>query len=422
MSTAPRAAIVVTGDEVLRGRVADRNGSYLAAWCDAHGIAVERLTIVGDDRAPIASTLRNHIAAGVDLLITTGGLGVTHDDLTMSAVSDATGVPLVAHLDALALVRAATAAAPHHAAVPARIRDATERKQSNLPRGALMLAPIGTAPGCIVSIGAQLVVVLPGPPFELERMWTHAVTTPSLLELIARAGGPPRRVLRLHGVVESQLVAALDQIPPNTRDGARLGICAKAGEVELTLADIARGGAERLGDAIEQAFPGATFTRTGQHIEQVIGEMLAGRGQRVAVAESCTGGLLGSRLTSVPGASQWFLGGVIAYDNQVKHNVLGVADEILITDGAVSSPSAAAMACGVRKTTAAHWGVSITGIAGPGGGTPEKPVGTVFVGCAGPNTTDVEEHHFRGDRALIRERACVSALHLLRRALADTAM
>ncbi len=422
MSTAPRAVVVVTGDEVLRGRVADQNGSYLSAWCDANGIAVVMVTIVGDEREVIARTVREHLAAGVDLVVTTGGLGVTHDDLTMAAVSEATGIALAEHDPALRLVRAASATAPHHRSIPAHIREATERKQAMLPRGAVMLAPIGTAPGCIVPIGEQRVVVLPGPPYELERMWADATTAPVLAELIARAGGPARRVLRLHAVVESQLVAALDQMPKGTRDGARLGICAKAGEVELTLADIAEGGAQRLGDAIERAFPGATFTRTGEAIEQVVGAMLADRGQRVAVAESCTGGLLGSRLTSVAGASAWFVGGVIVYNNALKRDVLGVSDEILTTDGAVSLASAKAMACGARALTDADWGVSITGIAGPGGGTPEKPVGTVCIGCAGPDTVAVEAHHFRGDRALIRERASVYAMHLLRRALGDAAV
>jgi nicotinamide-nucleotide amidase len=420
VSTAPRAAIVVTGDEVLRGRVADRNGAYLAAWCDAHGIGVVHVSIVGDDRDPIASTVREHLGAGIDLVITTGGLGVTHDDLTMSAVSQATGAPLREHEQALALVRAASSGAPNRSSVPAQIRDAIERKQAMLPRDAVMLVPIGTAPGCILAVGAQLVVVLPGPPYELERMWADAVGVPPLAGLVARAGGPPRRVLRLHGVAESQLVAALDEIPVAVRDGARLGICAKAAEVELTLADLTTGGATRLGDAIERAFPGATFTRTGQQVEQVVGESLTRRGEHLAVAESCTGGLLGGRITSLAGASDWFLGGIIAYANPVKHEVLGVSNGILSRYGAVSAPSAEAMAVGARTLTGADWALAITGVAGPGGGTAAKPVGTVFLGCAGAHAVLVEEHHFRGDRALIRERATVHALHLLRRAIADT--
>jgi nicotinamide-nucleotide amidase len=419
MARAPRAAIIVTGDEVLRGRVADRNGGYLAWWCDANGLRVSRLTVVGDDAAEITATVRTELATGTDLVITTGGLGVTHDDLTMAAVAQATGRPLVLDAAALELVRQATATRSYLGTVPAHIRDATERKQAMLPRGAQLLAPIGTAPGCIVRAGDQWVVVLPGPPFETERMWSAAVRHSELAELIARGGGPPRLVLRLHGVVESQLVAALDRIPADVRDGARLGVCAKAGEIELTVADIAHGGAHALTSAIDAAFPGATFTHTGEQIEAVVAELLVRRGERLVVAESCTGGLLGGRLTALAGASRWFRGGVIAYDNAVKQAILGVPADVLESAGAVSTPSARAMAVGARTRLSAEWGLSVTGIAGPDGGTPDKPVGTVFLGCAGPGGVRVEEHYFRGDRGLIRERACVSALHLLRRSMAD---
>jgi len=421
MARAPRAAIIVTGDEVLHGRVADRNGGYLAAWCDAAGVEVTRLTVVGDHASAIADAVRTEIAAGTDLVITTGGLGVTHDDLTMAAVAAAAALPLVLDPAALELVRAATASVTHLDGVPGHVRDVTERKQATLPRGADLLAPIGTAPGCIVRIDAQRIVVLPGPPYETERMWPAAVRHPALAAVIGRAGGPPRLVLRLHGVVESQLVAALDQIPAPIQGGARLGICAKAGEVELTLADVAAGGSERLATAIDAAFPGATFTRTGEHIEAVVGALLLARGARLVVAESCTGGLLGGRLTALPGASRWFRGGVIAYDNNVKHALLGVPEQVLDTVGAVSEPAARAMADGVRVRLGAEWGLSVTGIAGPDGGTPDKPVGTVYLGCAGPDGIEVEAHRFRGDRALVRERSCVYALHLLRRRLADPA-
>lgn len=420
MARAPRAAIIVTGDEVLRGRIADRNGGYLAAWCDAAGIEVTGLTVVGDDPAAISGAVSAALASGTELVITTGGLGVTHDDLTMAAVAEATSRPLALDADALALVRAATASATYLDSVPAAIRDATERKQAMLPRGAEMLAPIGTAPGCIVRIDGQRVVVLPGPPYETERMWPAAAAHPALSPIITRAGGPPRLVLRLHGVVESQLVAALDRVPETVKAAARLGICAKAGEIELTLADVGGGGAEGLAAAIDAAFPGATFTRTGAQIETIVGELLLERRVRLAVAESCTGGLLGGRLTALAGASRWFLGGVIAYDNQIKHALLGVSDRVLADDGAVSAPAAQAMADGARVRLGADWGLSVTGVAGPDGGTPEKPVGTVYLGCSGPDGVTVEGHRFRGDRGLVRERSCVAALHLLRRRLADS--
>ncbi len=410
----PRVAIVVTGDEIVRGRVSDRNGGMLARWCDAHGLVVAGLTIVGDDPRDITRAVHENLERGADLVITTGGLGVTHDDLTMQAVADATAGTLALDPAALELVRAAVASTAARDRVPAHIRDATNRKQAMLPVGGDMLAPVGTAPGCVLRHGDRLIVVLPGPPFEADRMWAAAAGHPSVAALIARAGGPPALTLRMHGVIEPEIVAVLETIPAATRDGARLGICAKAGEIELTLADRIPGGAARLADALDRAVPGATFTRSGRYVEEIVADALLVTGARIAVAESCTGGLLGARLTALPGASSWFRGGVIAYDNAVKRDALGVAGEILDRDGAVSVACAAAMAEGVRVRLDATWGVSITGIAGPGGGTPAKPVGTVMIGCAGPDGTIVDTHHFRGDRALVRERSAVAALHLVR--------
>lgn len=410
----PRVAIVVTGDEILRGRVSDRNGGSLARWCDAHGMVMAGMTIVGDDPRDITRAVHEGIEHGADLVITTGGLGVTHDDLTMQAVADATARGLALDPAALALVRAAVASTAARDRVPAHIREATDRKQAMLPVGGEMLAPVGTAPGCVLRHGDCVIVVLPGPPFEADRMWETASRHPTIAALIARAGGAPALTLRMHGVIEPEIVAVLETVPAGTREGARLGICAKAGELELTLADLVPGGAARLADALDGAVPGATFTRHGRYVEEIIADALLANGARLAVAESCTGGLLGARLTALAGASSWFRGGVIAYDNAVKRNALGVSEEILDRDGAVSVACAAAMAEGVRTRLDATWGISITGIAGPGGGTPGKPVGTVMIGCAGPDGTAVDTHRFRGDRTLIRERSAVAALHLVR--------
>jgi nicotinamide-nucleotide amidase len=418
MDAAPRVAIAVTGDEILRGRVADRNGGFLAGWCTSAGLAVAAIVIVGDRADAIAATVTDLLSGDVDLVITTGGLGVTHDDVTMAAVAGATGRRLELSQEALERVKAAASGVAAQR-VPDAVRDQTERKQATLPVGARMLAPVGTAPGCVIDHGAQTVVVLPGPPYEASRMWEAATSDPAVAALIARAGGPPAQILRMHGVAETQVVAALDAIPADVRATSRLGICAKAGELELTIADRTPGGANALADALDDAFPGATFTRTGQVVEQIIAEYLIRRRQTAVVAESCTGGLLGARLTAQPGSSTWFAGGVITYANEVKHALLGVSERVLAQDGAVSARCAAEMAEGVCARLGADWGVSITGIAGPGGGTPDKPVGTVFIGCTGPDGTVVGAHHFRGDRSLIRERATVAALHLLRRCLDD---
>ena len=410
----PRVAIVVTGDEILRGRVSDRNGGSLARWCDAHGMVMAGMTIVGDDPRDITRAVHEGIEHGADLVITTGGLGVTHDDLTMQAVADATARGLALDPAALALVRAAVASTAARDRVPAHIREATDRKQAMLPVGGEMLAPVGTAPGCVLRHGDCVIVVLPGPPFEADRMWETASRHPTIAALIARAGGAPALTLRMHGVIEPEIVAVLETIPAGTREGARLGICAKAGELELTLADLVPGGAARLADALDGAVPGppspgtAAMWRRSSPMHSL--PTAPGSRSPSRVPAGCSG----ARLTALAGASSWFRGGVIAYDNAVKRNALGVAEEILDRDGAVSVACAAAMAEGVRTRLDATWGISITGIAGPGGGTPGKPVGTVMIGCAGPDGTAVDTHHFRGDRALIRERSAVAALHLVR--------
>jgi nicotinamide-nucleotide amidase len=413
----PRVAIVVTGDEIVRGRVSDRNGGMLARWCDARGMVVDGMAVVGDDPHQITRAVRDGIARGADLVITTGGLGVTHDDLTMQAVADATARVLALDPAALALVRAALASSSARDRVPVHVREATDRKQAMLPVGSDLLAPIGTAPGCVLRYEDRVIVVLPGPPFEADRMWEAATGHPAIAALIARGGGPPALTLRLHGVIEPEMVAALETMPAAVREGARLGICAKAGELELTLADRAPGGAALLADAVDGAFPGASFTRHGRYVEEIVADLLLSHDARLAVAESCTGGMLGARLTALAGASSWFRGGVIAYDNAVKRNLLGVPEDTLASEGAVSVACAAAMAEGARSRLDATWGVSITGIAGPGGATSGKPVGTVMIGCAGPDGTVVDTHHFRGDRTLIRERSAVAALHLVRRCL-----
>ncbi len=419
MARAPRAAIIVTGDEVLRGRIADRNGGYLAAWCDAGGIEVARLTIVGDDPAAIADAVRAELGAGTELVITTGGLGVTHDDLTMAAVAAATGLPL--ELDPPRWRPSTPQPQRRHTwtACPPTFVTPPSASRRCCRAAPTCWRPIGTAPGCIVRVGASGSSCCPdrptrpsecGPPRSVippsprssrtpadRRAWCCGCTASS------RASWWPRSTASPHSV----------------QYGARLGICAKAGEVELTLADLADGGSARLAAAIDAAFPGATFTRTGEPVEAVVGRLLLEQGARLVVAESCTGGLLGGRLTALAGASRWFLGGVIAYDNAVKQSELGVPEHVLATAGAVSAPAARAMAEGARVRLGADWGLSVTGIAGPDGGTPDKPVGTVFLGCAGPDGVTVEAHRFRGDRALVRERSCVYALHLLRRRLTD---
>lgn len=415
-----RAHIIITGDEVLRGHITDRNGLFLAQWFDAHGWDITEIQVVGDDRDRICEAIHRGQSLGANCIVTTGGLGVTHDDLTMAAVAWAVEQPLVLHDDAHAHVTAATARLTRAQVVPTDVQAATIRKQAMLPATAHMLAPIGTAPGAIVMAADTRIVVLPGPPFEMQRMWANAVTHPALADLIDRVPQRNRVILRLHGVAEPEIVATLEGIALEKINAVRLGICAKVGEVEITMTDINPGGATALATEITGRFVHAVFTTTGATIDHVIAELLIARGACLAVAESCTGGRIGTRLTSLPGSSEWFLGGVISYANRLKEELVGVPVEMIDRHGAVSAHVADAMAHGIRSRTGAEWGIAITGIAGPSGGSPEKPVGTVHIGCSGPTRTVTAQYLFTGDRTLIQERAATQALHLLRHEILAT--
>jgi nicotinamide-nucleotide amidase len=378
---------------------------------------VDRIEMVGDELDAIGAALERLLAVGFDLICVTGGLGPTHDDLTMEAVARVTGRPLRLSEEALAMVQAQSIAVYRRPDVQASVQE----KQATLPEGARVLPPPGTAPGCALVHQGTVIVVLPGPPWELARMWEEALPEEPLAGLLARAAAPHERVLRLWAVPESQLIAELDGFDPGAWDRLRVGICARAAELEVTVR--AQPGdawaAEALEERIAERLPDALFSRDGRTIDDVVAGGLVAAGQTVAVAESCTGGLLGARLTERAGSSAYVRGGVIAYANDVKRELLDVPERILVVDGAVSAECAQAMARGAQRALRADWGVSITGVAGPGGGTPEKPVGLVYIGVAGPGDSLGHTRHTRGgDRATIRERAVAGALHLLRRSLA----
>jgi nicotinamide-nucleotide amidase len=372
--------------------------------------------MVGDGAEAIGGALRRLLAERFDLVCVTGGLGPTHDDLTMEAVAQVTGRPLRLSEEALAMVRA------HSLAVQRRpdVQQAIQEKQAMLPAGARVLPPPGTAPGCALVHEGTVIVVLPGPPWELARMWEEALPEEPLAGLLAGAEVPDERVLRLWAVPESRLVAELEGWEPEAWSRLRVGICARAAELEVTIR--ARPGdawaAEALESRIADRLPDALFSRDGRTIDEVVAEGLVAAAQTVAVAESCTGGLLGARLTERPGSSAYVLGGLITYSNETKIRLLGVDPEIIRMHGAVSAECAEAMARGARRALGSDWALSVTGVAGPGGGTDQKPVGLVFIGIAGPDgSVSHVEHRRGGDRATIRERSVVGALHLLRRSL-----
>ena len=376
---------------------------------------VERIEIVGDDLGALVAAVGAALRGGVDLLCTTGGLGPTHDDLTMEAVAEATGRPLALDPEALAMVEARSRGLRQPAGVARQVRE----KQAMLPAGATVLPPIGTAPGAALEHDGAVVVVLPGPPWELAEMWEAARGGPPLAALLARGGAPAERVLRAFAVPESRVVAALGPLDADAWDRLTVGICAKDAELEITVRSAPGDAwaADALEERLRAELGDALYSRDGATLDDVVARLLVAAGQTVAVAESCTGGGLGARLTARPGSSTYVLGGVISYSDPVKRDVLGVDPGLLRRHGAVSAPVAERMAAGARELVGSDWALSITGIAGPGGGTPEKPVGLVYVGLAGPDGVAAREHRLRGDREAIRQRSVAMALHALRIAL-----
>jgi nicotinamide-nucleotide amidase len=412
----PVAALLVTGQEILLGLVADANTRFLAHELDALGIELRRVSVVGDGHDEIVAALRE--LTGHDLVITSGGLGPTHDDRTVEAVAEVAGAELALDEQLLATIAGITAEyARRRGADPALNRDG-DRKQALVPRGATVIPPAGTAPGLLLALAPGRLLVLPGPPRELATVWRSALELEPIAALRARAGMLLRHTLRVYGVGEPAVARAFAAAGGDA-GGTRTTICARQLEVEVTvraepelepaLASLVAGLREQLGEAVyaEDELPLAV------HVLDV----LRARGLRLAVAESCTAGLVAARLADIPGASDVLVGGVIAYANDVKEKLLGVPAELLAEYGAVSAESARAMAAGTRAATGAEVGIAVTGVAGPGGGSERKPVGLVHLHVSAPGLERAQELHLPGDRAQIRELAAVAALQLVRTAL-----
>jgi nicotinamide-nucleotide amidase len=416
----PRALIVVTGSELVRGERTDLNGPYLAREALRLGLEPSRIAIVGDSAAELEVALRDGLAA--DACFVSGGLGPTHDDRTVEMVAKALGVGL--HVDPA--LEEQIEAVSRAAAVRLQ-RDYADfapgvTKQATIPDGALSLGLAGTAPGLVIPHGdGRVAVVLPGPPSELQRLWPRALETDAFRALLARAQPPGRRVLRFFGVSESAVARALAEAGGDV-DGVELTICARDFEIHVDL--VVEPGAEVRADEIEAAFLPPIeqwlYGRSEEPVEALVLGLCRGRGWTLGTAESCTGGLVAARLTGIPGSSEVFRGGVVAYANEVKEGELGVPAELLAAHGAVSPEVAAAMAEGARARLGVDVAVSVTGIAGPDGGTEEKPVGLVYLHAQGPNGGVGREFSFPGDRASIRARSVVGALHLVRRLVTET--
>jgi nicotinamide-nucleotide amidase len=414
-----RAGIVVTGTEVLTGRVPDRNGPWLAEQLRSLGVDVAAVVTVGDRPEDLRSALA-FLAGGADLVITTGGLGPTADDLTAQVVGDAQGRPsavdpaleerigaIVARLMARRGWRADAAATA-----------AGVTKQARVPAGATVLEPVGTAPGLVVPVAegrsGPPVVVLPGPPSELQGMWPSAVAADAVRAVLAGAAELRQETLRLWGTPESQLAATLRRVDAELA-GLEVTTCLRDGELEIVtrFGPAAAPAYERLEAAVRADF-GDTVFSTGPTVDDLVAAAFAERAWTVATAESCTGGLLSARLTARPGSSAWVLGGVTAYANAAKEQVLEVPGEVLADRGAVSPEVALALAEGARRRFGADVGVGVTGIAGPGGGTADKPVGTVHLAAVGPEGAVTRSLVVPGSREAVRERSTTVAMQLLR--------
>jgi nicotinamide-nucleotide amidase len=435
-----RAGIVVTGTEVLTGRVADRNGPWLAERLRELGVDLAYTTIVGDRPEDMRAALQFMAASGIDVILTSGGLGPTADDLTAQVVGEFQGAEMI--LDEPLAERIAQIVRPLLKRWPNIDPEAiaeANRKQATVPRGATVLEPVGTAPGLVVPSVASAsgaadgrgptIVVLPGPPRELQPMWLQAVATDALQAALAGATVYRQHTLRLFGIPESEIAETLRIAE---RDGVQLDrlevtTCLKRGEVEIVTRyePDAQDAYDAFVAVVAVRHSDTLFSRDGSTVDEQVAALLRGDDthprRTIATAESCTGGLLAARLTELPGASEYFTGGVVAYSNDVKVVQAGVPRELIERHGAVSEEVARALADGARARLGADVGVGITGVAGPGGGTEEKPVGLVWLSVTldgvEPLTRSV---NLPGGRADIRDRATTVALHLVRRALVSS--
>jgi len=412
----PRAAIVVTGSELVRGERDDRNGPFLAAEAVRLGLEPERITIVGDRPEDLEHAFRQGFDA--DLCLVSGGLGPTHDDRTIELVARVAGRSLAVDDDLERDIERVSRMIADRLGRPYADFTTGVRKQATLPEGALSLGLAGTAPGVVLDTNGCVVVVLPGPPRELRRLWPRALETVPVRRVLERAPAREHTVLRFFGTPESAVAEALADAGGDG-DGVEVTICAREFEIHVDLV-VEPGAEERaaaLAGSMRERLGRYFFSEDQRTIAEIVLDLCRTRKLTLATAESCTGGLVAARLTSVPGASEAFLGSVVAYADAVKASELGVAQDVLDLHGAVSAETAAAMAHGVRARLEADIGVAVTGVAGPDGGTEEKPVGLVFVHAVGPDGEEARRTELPGDREMIRGRATATSLHLVRRLL-----
>jgi len=389
-----RAEIVSVGTELLLGQIDDTNATFISEKLAEHGVDVYFRDTVGDNLERLCAALRL-ASSRADAVIITGGLGPTNDDITREALGEVLAVELREDPHAVASIRSFMRAR-------GREVNAATLRQARVPDGGTAIPNrYGTAPGIIAHHDGAELVALPGVPFEMRAMMEDSV----LPHLAARSGGPggiiKSRVLHLTGTGESALAKSIGDIlaaqsdptiaPCATVGGVELRITTKASSDEQASARIAR-----VEQQLRDRLGAVVFGADEETLEGVVGAMLAERGLTLSTAESCTGGLIANRLTDVSGSTRYFVGGVVPYSNEEKTRLLGVTPELIQEHGAVSEPVARAMAVGARRSSGADIGVAATGVAGPGGGTPEKPVGLVWLSLATEDDAVCQRHHFHG--------------------------
>jgi nicotinamide-nucleotide amidase len=419
LTSQPKALVVVTGSELVRGDRADLNGPFLARELVSLGLEPAKLIIVGDSPEELEAALRTGLEA--DLCVVSGGLGPTHDDRTVEMLARVAGRELVLDSDLDHEIEAISQRLANRLGRPYADFAAGVRKQATLPAGAIPLGLAGTAPGFVIQITSSVFVVLPGPPPELRRLWAAAVENDVVREVLARGRPPERRTLRFYGVSESAVARALEEAGGDG-DGVEATVCARDFEihVDLVVGEAGSARADAITKGLRERLGASLFTEDERTVAEIVLELCRERGLTLATAESATGGLVAARLTAVPGSSDVFRGSVVAYADDVKTRELGVPTEVLAAHGAVSAETAAAMAAGVRERLKTDIGISDTGVAGPGGGTPEKPVGLVYLHAVGPDGELAADFSVPADRETVRARAAVAALHLVRRLLSQS--
>jgi nicotinamide-nucleotide amidase len=423
-SSPPRAGILVTGTEVLTGIISDRNGPWLSERLRELGVDAAVIQIVGDRPGDLLAALASMRDQRLALIVTSGGLGPTADDLTAEVVGGFCGREMI--LDPVLERRIGEILEPMMTRWPGLDREAirrSNRKQAVIPEGATVLDPVGTAPGLVVpplSGTGPTVVVLPGPPRELQPMWQAVVATDAFATAIAGATTYLNEVVRLFGIPESEIANTLRAAAEAGLDLEPLEIttCLRRGEIEV--ATRYEPPAQRAYDALHEFIrlrhSDTLFSEDGSTIDEQLAGLLTGH--TIALAESCTGGMLAARLTDRAGSSAYFLGGLVVYSNEAKVELAGVDPALIERYGAVSTEVAVALAQGAAQRLGAELGVGITGIAGPGGGTAAKPVGLVCISVSdGEGRSITRSTRMPGGRSDVRDRSVTVAMHMLRRLL-----